>query len=161
MWIIIFEIVFIYSLLVIFYQDIAERLVSWWLFPLMGISGLIIRYLHSNVLFWEYLLVSVVMIVFLFSSMYLYLRIIKKIEFKNIESQIGFGDILFIIAWVFSYSPMVFIKLFIVVLILTLLVHKLVILRFQKNSNVPLAGLSAIFLVMVEVIGYFGVIELR
>ena len=161
MWFIIFEIVFISSLLAIFYQDIAERLVSWWLFPLMGIVGLSIRYLYSDSSFWVQLFVSVLILVFLFSSMFLYLKIIKKINIRDIESQIGFGDILFIIAWSISYNTLVFVKLFIVGLIVSLLVHKLIILRFQKNSNVPLAGLSAMFLVIAEVNGYYGIIDLR
>ncbi len=160
MWLDLIEAIFILSLFAIFFQDIKDRLVNWWLFPLMGISGMIINYTKNSFLFREQLFVSLIMLLFLFVFMGGYLKWIKKIKVKEMEHYFGLGDILFIIAWAVSFNPFVFLKLFIIGLLLTLLVYKLVILKTQANSHVPLAGLAASFIILAKLADYLHFVNL-
>lgn len=134
----------------IFYQDVKERLVHWWLFLIFGVSGIVSNYLSSSGDFIINISGSIVVVTLLLFMLGIYLRIVKNVSLKELESQIGLGDILFIIAWALSYNPFVFIYLYIAGLIFSMIIHKFIVSRFQPKSHVPLAGLSALFLIMIE-----------
>ena len=160
MWLKLIEAIFLTSLFLIFIEDIKDRLVNWWLFPLMGFSGIIINYAKNSFLFREQLLVSLVMLFFLFAILGGYLKWIKKVKVKEMEMYFGLGDVLFIIAWAVSFNPFVFLKLFIIGLLLILLIYKLVMQKTRTNSHIPLAGLAASFIILVKVADYLHFINL-
>jgi hypothetical protein len=136
----------------IFYQDIKTRTVTWFLFPLIAVTGILYSVYYSgslNILFKN----SLINTIFLLAQFLL----LKSIYFlKNgsneqlIDKSIGSGDILFLIACSFFFSPVNFMIFYCLSLVFTLLNHMVFksvrIKREKLYETVPLAGFQAIFL---------------
>jgi len=104
---IILAIVFI----VISVQDIKDRMVYWFLFPIIG---LLMGFLfYSNTLpelFIVSVIINLVFVVVLFGVIYTYSKLKLK---SNVFSVFGLGDILLFLALAFSFSSISFIVVFI------------------------------------------------
>lgn len=125
----------------VLYQDFKDRLVYWFLYPLIGVLAFSIQFLivpiNSIML---NIISNLALVLFLLLVCYLYARV-RKLDFAN---SFGLGDVLFFVFICFTFSIISFIVLFIFSLIFSLLAHFVL----SKNSNdktVPLAGYMSLF----------------
>lgn len=136
---------------IIFYQDNKDRMVYWFLYPIVGILAFAIqlKYLPvQTVLVSSGLNLLFVCFLLIVSFVYIYLR---KLAFEN---AIGLGDILFFIFISFTFSTISFIVLFVFALLFSLVLHFV----FQDKSTektVPLAGYMALFFGVVYGVTFF------
>lgn len=135
----------------ILYQDCKDRLVYWFLYPLVGIMALAIQYF---ILPFNSILLNVgtnlLLVLFLLLVCYVYTRL-RKMEFSN---SFGLGDVLFFIFITFTFSTISFLVLFIFSLFFSLLLH-LVLSRKDQQKTVPLAGYMSLFFGVVYGITFF------
>ena len=143
----------IITFLVIFWQDTKDRLVYWFLYPLVGCIGFVIQVSYTG--YGTSIINSIANLVFitvLLSVAYLYSKFVMKKEFVN--ESIGVGDILLFIFLCFTFATITFFILFVFSLVFSLMIH----LYFKKKSNhknVPLAGYIAIFFAAVYTASFF------
>jgi hypothetical protein len=136
---------------IIFLQDLKERMVTWFLFPLLAISGIALSiigesslqlFLWNSVFNLSFIAIQLVLLELSF-------RLKKKVSVLVAGTYIGLGDILLIAACCFYFSPVNFILFYCLSLVFALLSHVVMhLIRPSANTNVPLAGLQAVFLVL-------------
>jgi len=134
-------------LVLIFLQDLKERAVSWYFFPMLFIlvilyrlpaGGLdrIIECTGINALF---LLVQLIMVSLYFS--------IKRRELVNITREyLGFGDILFLLVITPLFTPVLYMLFYLSSLLLIVVVVVLMKMVKDYQKTIPLAGLQALLL---------------
>ncbi len=137
----------------IFYQDFSSRSVVWYLFPLMGIVGVINTYMYTCS--WQqtfiYGSINAGFAFLQFVILKLYYSLKRKGNSRLIDEKIGLGDILFVFAACFFFSPVNFILFYCCSLLFAITFHLLSIkIRSSKEYalTVPLAGWMAIFLIV-------------
>ena len=139
MWLL--KLILIFIFFTILYQDYKDRLVYWFLYPLVGILAVAIQFLILPI---DSIMLNIVLnlclVLFLLLVCYVYTRV-RKMEFAN---SFGLGDILFFIFISFTFSIISFLILFIFSLIFSLLVHFL-LSGNSKDKTVPLAGYMSLF----------------
>lgn len=149
---IILRVVIIIILGLIFWQDQKERMVYWFLYPLVGIIGFLIQ---INFLVQEMIvinsIINLILIITIITVLYIYSNFILKK--KLIGESIGIGDILFFISLCFCFSIVSFLILFVFSLIFSLIFH-----FFKRKDNletVPLAGYMSIFFAAIYLVTIF------
>lgn len=149
MWLL--KLILIFIFFTILYQDYKDRLVYWFLYPMVGILAAAIQFLivpiDSIIL---NIGVNLCLVLFLLVVSYVYTRV-RKIEFLN---SFGLGDILFFIFISFTFSIISFLVLFIFSLIFSLLAHFLLSVN-SKDKTVPLAGYMSFFFGVVYGFTFF------
>jgi hypothetical protein len=137
----------------ILYQDFSSRSVLWYLFPLAGVLGLINSYLHTNS--WQetviYSTINAAFTLLQFALLKLYFSLKVKNNTKLINEKIGIGDLFFLLATGFFFSPLNFLLFYCSSLLFTMTVHLLlarIIKDTRSSQTVPLAGWIAVFLVV-------------
>ncbi|MBN4057923.1 hypothetical protein JYT34_00600 [Olleya sp. AH-315-K02] len=148
------KIILVVTLGLILFQDLKERQVYWFLFPLVGISCGVLHYFNTlPELFYLSVVMNMIFTTILLLIVFLYTKFKLKIAF--IEA-FGLGDVLFFLMVSFSFSTISFVILFICALIFSLIVH----LTLKKNSNnVPLAGYMSLFFVFTYLAYWSGFIN--
>lgn len=149
---IIVRIVIIIILGIIFWQDYKERMVYWFMYPLLGLLGFITQSYYNDI----YLtLLSSIVNLCLILTMLLVLYVYSKFFLKKklIGESIGIGDVLFFIFLSFCFSIVSFLILFVFSLVFSLVLH--VFLRKKKNETVPLAGYMSVFFAVVYCMTFF------
>ena len=135
------------------FQDFQERMVSWILFPAMGIVLAFLYLNHANFeQFYPFVLGNFLLVTAIVLVLYLYTKYIAKMEFLNVS--FGLGDLLFFYALALGFPTMTFLVLF-VLSILFALGAFLYLKRKQEMQTIPLAGLMGIFLTAVIVASFF------
>jgi hypothetical protein len=144
------------------YQDFVSRRVSWIFFPLLAVAGMLHTFegLHSwrqslfyagcNAAFLAIQL-TVLMGYFFVRGKMVGGRGIRKVRgFRHvIDHQIGLGDILFLVAACFFFSPVNFISFYVYSLLLSLAIAMgWMLVKRGGGWSIPLAGLQAVFLLL-------------
>jgi hypothetical protein len=128
------------------YQDFKERKVTAYLFLILAVSG---GYIHYTT---QYLEVYVLNLLFNFSGLLLLLFVLiiytKFILKKKLNDAIGLGDILFFFVLGISFPTATFLVILSSSLIFSLSIF-LVLKPRLKEKTVPLAGLQALFLIVL------------
>ncbi len=144
------QIIIVFILLCITWQDFKDRMVYWIMFPI--VSAL---FFLSNIMTTS---LAVIIPIILFNLIFTCIQIglvtlyfsLKAKQFINITTNyLGWGDLLFLFSLCFLFSPANFIAFYLISLIATLL--REVVLNFILNKKVhtiPLAGIQS-FLVSV------------
>ena len=136
------KLLLVISFIIVFFQDIKERKVYWFLFPIIGLLCGLLYYQNTlPELFVVSLLMNVLFVALLILTIFLYSKFKLKIDFYN---SIGLGDILLFLVLTTSFSTISFIIIFISSLIFSLALH-IYISKNKKNSTVPLAGYMSLF----------------
>ncbi len=133
---------------IICYQDIKERTVYWFMFPLLALLLGLTHYLITNNLtvFIYYTLFNILLISLIILLLYLYTKLITKKKFLNYS--FGMGDLLFFYALSFGFPSVTFIILFSSAIIFsTLLFFSLKNSMIKKTA--PLAGFMGLFLAFI------------
>lgn len=135
--------------LVIFFQDYKNRLVYWFLFPLIAILSATIQFVKMGVistavnsLFNLFFIGIIILICYLYSKF--------KIN-RNFSEVMGIGDILLFIGISFTFSIVSFLIVFVFSLVFALSLH-LVLKNNNSDKTVPLAGYMSMFFGIVYLI---------
>jgi hypothetical protein len=142
-------------LLIVFYQDVKYRGVTWFLFPLLAISLFLLANRFKDLaLIFEHTLVNLsilfVQLVLVFTNL-----IIKHKRFiKNLEDYFGLGDLLYLLVICVYLSPINFFFYYIISLILCLMITYLFVAIKKDNRwiKIPLAGLQSLLLAILIII---------
>jgi len=150
MWVL--RIGIICTLLLIFYQDFKERLVSWFLYPLFGVLAFALQ-LYFVAAFSGLLntVFNLLFVLVLISVCFVYAKVKLKIPLNEI---LGIGDILFFIFAAFAFSMLSFFILFVFALVFSLAMHQFFKYK-QAHTTVPLAGYMALFFCTLYGLGFF------
>ena len=141
MIIILVKILLLFSFGTILYQDIKERRVYWFLFPMVGVTTGVLYFLETlPELFLSSAIVNAMVVAVLMGVLFLYSRFKLKTAINKI---IGLGDVLFLFAMIFGFASVSFMVLLPCALLFSLILH-LVVSR-EKNATVPLAGYMSLF----------------
>lgn len=140
----------------VFLQDIKERQVYWFLFPIIVIcSGILLYNSLSAEVFFMTLLINMLFVLILLGVVYLYSKFKLKTE---LSQTFGLGDGLLFSALAFTFSSISFITLFVFGLIFSLAIH-LVLKRKSKYKTVPLAGYMSLFFAICYVSYWVGILK--
>lgn len=142
------------TLLVIAYQDYTTRMVHWVSFPLLAAGGILVGAWElsslSHLLRYAFLNLLFLALQFILLKGY-YLARHRKNQLI-IDKKIGLGDILFLSAAAFFFSPLNFIFFYVLSLVLSLLFWSLRnLVRRSADASIPLAGYQASFLLLAVV----------
>lgn len=135
------------------FQDFKERMVSWILFPIVGIC---LAFLYSIQVsfaqFYPFVITNIVLVTAIVFILFLYTRYIAKMEFLNVS--FGLGDLLFFYALALGFPTITFVVVFSLSIVFALGTF-LFLNRNRKIQTVPLAGLMGLFLSFVLLISFF------
>ncbi|WP_345003812.1 hypothetical protein [Snuella lapsa] len=139
--------------LIVFFQDYKERLVHWFLFPLIAVFGGILFYQSSErTLFMVSIAMNTVFILSLLFVIMVYARIKLRTGLLKV---IGLGDLLLFMGLSVSFAPLSFITLFVAALVFSLILH-LYLSKGRKGVTVPLAGYMSLFFLISHLIVWSG-----
>lgn len=140
----------------VFLQDIKERLVYWFLFPIIAMCSGVLLYQNT---FWELfyttIFINLAFVSILIGVVFLYSKLKLKTALSN---TFGLGDGLLFLALVFSFSSVTFLILFVFGLVFSLVLH-LFLKRNKKQETVPLAGYLSLFFVIAYISHWAGVLK--
>ena len=99
----VFKVLIILTFGFIFWQDFKDRLVFWFLYPMVGVLGFLIQIelLPISILLIN-TLINLVLVLTLSLILFVYTKIILKKKFVN--ESIGIGDLLFFVFLCFCFS---------------------------------------------------------
>ncbi|AUC77570.1 hypothetical protein [Olleya sp. Bg11-27] len=139
----------------IFWQDKKERLVHWFLFPIIAFcSGILI---HKNMIQELFFLTLIINLLFV-TSLILVIYFYSKFKLKtSIINTFGLGDALLFIALSFTFSSVSFLVLFVFGLIFSLITH-LALKPKIKQETVPLAGYLSLFFGLTYLSHWIGIL---
>ncbi len=142
------------SFLLIFFQDMRERQVHWFLIPIIGIlSGILFYNETLPELFLASFGLNLCFVAILLLVVFLY----SKLKLKtNILNAIGIGDILLFLALSVSFSTISFVILFLGALIFSLLLHWFSTSDSRSSITVPLAGYMSLFFSITYIVQWSG-----
>jgi hypothetical protein len=139
-------------LLSIFLQDLRDRSVHWFLFPLLVVTITCIRLLNHFVLseFEQSVIINIGFVVLQLLILTIYFSIKNK-KWINITGQLlGLGDILFLLSISFYLSVLNFLFFYIVSLVGVLLLWVgWQAVSAKKNKFIPLAGFQSLILILL------------
>ncbi len=148
------KVLLILSLLLIFYQDLKERQVYWFLFPIAAFFFGVLYYTNTiKTLFFLSVVTNLMFVGVLVLVIYLYARYKLKLGIFNV---FGLGDLLLFIGLAFTFSSVSFLVLFVCALIFSLLLH---ISIKRSNATVPLAGYMSLFFGITYIAQWMGFIN--
>jgi hypothetical protein len=137
-----------FLLAAITWQDLRSRSVSWLLFPLLAVSGILLAYRETGSwkLLFSYFSMNLGFLILqgLLLKMYFYFRNGKASALIN--DKIGWGDVLFLLAACCFFSPLNFIFFYVLSLLFSVAVFLAGSHWIRRGSSavtVPLAGLQA------------------
>lgn len=135
------------------FQDLKDREVTWFIFPLIGM-GLAMAHLLRSTL--SMFLISVLGNILLVSCILLLLWGMTRfvLHKKFLDVSFGLGDMLFMYALALGFPTLTFIFLFVGSICFSL-VALLVMKMFHKMETVPLAGYMGMFLIVVFLLTYW------
>ena len=150
------KVVLIVSLLLVFYQDIKERLVYWFLFPIIAVcSGTLLYNTMYPEAFKTTLIINLGFVSFLIFVVFSYSRLKLK---TSMTETFGLGDVLLFFALAFTFSSVSFIILFVFGLVFALILHLLVKRRTTVHKTVPLAGYLSLFFAIGYIAHWVGIL---
>jgi len=152
------KILLLTTLVFITYQDIKDREVYWFLFPLVTLFCGVLHYLSVlSILFWMSVLLNLIIISTSLLVVTLYVIIKNYFLKQNLKAKdvIGLGDVLLFVSLAFSFSSISFAVIFTASLCFSLLLH-LLFKHKSKHKTVPLAGHMSIFFALTYLGFWFG-----
>ena len=149
----VFNFLLIFSYLIISIQDIKDREVYWFLFPVITVLQAILFYKKTTISFY-YLSISIniLIISLVVFILFLYAKYKMKLKFQEV---IGLGDLLLFFGLTFAFPPITFIILFVCSLFFSLILY----LLFKRKHTIPLAGYMCIFYILIYLAYWIGVIS--
>lgn len=132
-------------LLYIAYQDFKERAVTWFLFPIVFILGIIQVVLANE--YWTEVLMSLSFVMIIFLSLTIYYSIKYRKLHVIIDQELGLGDVLFLLILPLFMSSIYFLTFFVLSNLVAVMVFGLILIK--ERNRIPLAGVQALMLALV------------
>jgi len=140
------EITVLFLLAVLIFQDFKSRSVYWYIFPMIFIAGLVLNYIEYRSFFFRQLILSQLFLVIQLILVTIYFSVKNKKLVNITDSQIGLGDILFLLSITPMLTTLNYIFYYISSLFFALLFYGIYALLIRTEKTIPLAGIQAIFL---------------
>ncbi len=141
-------------LLAIFLQDLKERKVYWFLFPLAAISLAWLNYLQLGV---QQFLIQNIINITIVSAILIALSVYANVKMKRPFLEVfGLGDLLFFFTISVALPSVSFIVLFVAAIFFSGLLH---LVSRQNKITVPLAGYMALFFACCLVMNEVGLFQ--
>lgn len=141
----------------IFYQDIKERAVWWFLFPVFLITAGLLHYLQSlNILFLMNVGLNFLIMSIILSISYIYAQL--KLKVKFFDEAFGIGDLLFFLGLSLAFPTITFVIVMVFSLLFSLGLH-LLLSKKSIYKTVPLAGYASLFLMLIYSAHWLGIYE--
>lgn len=156
---ILLQMMVIFCLAFICYQDLLYRAVYWLCFPVLTILVFILKYkssgLQETLIHASY---SIVFLTFQLATLWIYFSIKKRKNINLTRDYLGWGDVLFLVAITFYLSPGNYIVFYVISLIVVLLYTILTgfVSKKIQNLHIPLAGLQAALLALLILVDQFS-----
>ena|ERR1044072_1741049 len=131
------------------WQDFRSRKIAWWLLPVIA-GTLLADALKRNSAAetGKEFLFNIIFLCFQFLLVWIWFSIKNKKRSRIIDTQIGMGDILFMVCLALAFSPANFLVFYTLGMIFTLLATVFVRMIYSTvKSEIPLAGALAIPLI--------------
>ncbi|MEO5644581.1 MAG: hypothetical protein ABIQ40_08580 [Bacteroidia bacterium] len=141
----------IIALVILAWQDFRTRKIAWWLLPVLAASFFLAGYASASAkTIGQTFSINIVFLLIQFLLVWSWFSVKNKRFSKIIDTQIGLGDVLFMICVALVFSPGNFLIFYIGGMILTLIIT-LVIRVVRKNSlaEIPLAGALSLPLIIL------------
>lgn len=152
----IIKVVLALSLIIIFYQDIKDRLVWWFLLPIFTLSAGILYYFKTlGEIYIMNVLTNILLLGVILGLAYVYARFKMKVNF--LKEAFGLGDVLFFIGLCAAFPSISFIVFFVSCLIFSLILHYF--LGNKNNYTIPLAGYASVFILFVYLADWTGLYQ--
>jgi hypothetical protein len=145
--VLVIKLLIIFTLILIFIQDLRSRSVYWFLFPVLTISFILLNLLQHRLSAenWQPVFINLGFLFLQFLLVSLYFSVKNKKWVIITTSLLGWGDILFLVSIAFYLSVLNFLFFYIVSLIAVLTIWLLwQFVSKEKNKQIPLAGLQAL-----------------
>lgn len=153
---ILIKISLIAAFLLVIYQDIKEREVYWFLFPMIGVfAGYLFFKGTLPELFFVSVVMNLILSIILISVVFLYSKIKLEVSLKSV---MGLGDLLLLFFLSFSFSTISYIIILIGSFIFSLAIH-MVLKSKSKILTVPLAGYMCLFFLITYLSYWTGIID--
>lgn len=137
---------------IVLYQDFKDRLVYWFLYPIIGVLAFVIQLYNvpTTIAFFN-LGVNLLFITLILGISFLYTQF-RNLNFAN---AIGIGDILFFVFVSGTFSIVSFFILFVFALLFSIILQQ-VLINKEKDQTVPLAGYMSLFFGVVYAITFLS-----
>lgn len=143
------------GLVTILFQDIKERAVWWFLFPVFLISSGWLHFQESiSGMFWKHVVINLACFAFIILLAFLYAILKMKVNF--LKDSMGLGDLCFFFALSFAFPTGSFVVLLVFSMVFSLLLH-LFLQHKNEGTTVPLAGYASLFLIFIYLSNWMGV----
>jgi len=153
----IIQFILCFVLLILAIQDFRLRAVHWILFPILLV--LFITDSLSQVDLKDYISGTAINLLLIIAQgviLFIYYSVQGKKLNQIMNSVLGLGDILFIIIMAFAFSWTSFILFYIAGLVFALFIWIIRILLTRNSQGlIPLAGLLAIYMIIITITGVF------
>ncbi len=149
------EVCTIATLMLIAIQDMKDRQVWAFLFPLLAIGGAMLFYQSVSLYYFAYSIIfnlGIVTLVILINLMVIK-WILKK---EHLSQAIGLGDIFFFLALALSFPTLTFVNVFAISLLCSFSLFVVWKYFFSAIKTVPLAGLMGLFVALIYLTHWFG-----
>lgn len=139
----------------IFYQDIKERNVYWFLFIIVASCGGYLYYVDTFFeLFWRTSIINLAIVGIIFLVLIAYTKFKLKVSLKDV---FGLGDAILFMGLCVAFPVAAFIIFFVFSLLFSLIVHFAFKQKVQETS-VPLAGYMSLFFIGIYLLHWTGFI---
>ncbi len=141
------KLLILFTLVLMFIQDIKNRSVYWFLFLVLIILFILLNILQHHLFTesWQPVLINISFLLLQFLLVSLYFSIKNRRWVIITANLLGWGDILFLISIAFYLSVLNFLFFYVVSLSLVLMIWLLwQLVSKEKNKQIPLAGLQAL-----------------
>lgn len=139
----------LFTLGIIFFQDLKFRGIYWFLPMILLSSFFYLNYLNYGEIIVEILLYNIGIIMLFTSLLIIYFLVrYQKDGLHQIRNQIGLGDALFVFALTPAFLPQEFI-LFLTISFAVSLIAGVLMINLNKWKTIPLAGLQSFVLIIL------------
>ena len=134
-------------------QDFKERMVTWLLFPAVGVLlGMLYIWNTSFEQFYPFVFTNMLLVTGIVLVLFLYTKYISRMEFLNVS--FGLGDLLFFYAFALGFPTITFLILFVGAILFSLFTF-LISKGKQEEDTIPLAGLMGFYLIVITLASIF------
>lgn len=148
------DIIGIAALGILSWQDFRSRKIAWWLLPILaGVLLMSSIQKNSAMEMTKEFSFNIAFLCIQFLFLWFWFLIKNKSISKIIDTQIGLGDVLFMICIALAFSPANFLVFYILGMIATLFATIIIrLFRSEKEKEIPLAGALALpLLVLISI----------
>lgn len=150
------DVVLIILFAILAFQDFKYRAITWYLLPM--IFCLLFyksKFLYANYFALKNIFFNLIFLIVQFVGITIYFSFKNKKFYNIVDTAIGLGDVLLLVAFCAAFSPLNFMVFYISSSVVSLIVFGLIII-FKKNKEIqiPLAGMYSVLFSLLLIASY-------